>query len=99
MEVEPYINAINLGSQDHSDVARTVVYKADGAAVDDVVAYYQRKMNEFYGSGAEPEFSQCKRFPSVGNQPEYDAGKSGVAPFQVTCLFDRSGFFLLKRRW
>lgn len=93
LEVQAYPGAADAGRIDRSDISRTVFFQVAGITPEEVVAYYQQKMDEFYGSGTEIELRGCKRFPSSGNQFEFDRGDAGVVPYQFTCLFDRSGFF------
>jgi hypothetical protein len=94
LDIEPYPGAISGGQIGRSSTSRTALFNVPNASPEEVVAYYQDKMNSFYGSDTEAEFRQCKRFPSTGEQPEYTRGVAGVVPYQYTCLFDRSGFFV-----
>lgn len=92
-DVQSYPGATSSGQVDRSETSRTLYFQAPGISPEEIVAFYQQKMDEFYGSGTEIELRGCKRFPSSGNQLEYDRGDAGVVPYQFTCLFDRSGFF------
>jgi hypothetical protein len=94
LEIEPYPGSLVGGQVTRSNNSRTEYFQITNASAEDVVAYYQGKMNGFYGAGTEKELSQCKRFPPVGNQTEFDRGTAGITPYQYTCLFDRSGFFV-----
>ncbi len=94
LEIDPYPGATTGGQVTRSTTSRTEYFQIPNATAEDVVAYYQGKMDSFYGSGTEKEIRECKRFPSFGEQLEYQRGDPGVAPYQYTCLFDRSGFFV-----
>ena len=94
LHIEPYPGATNGGQVTRSATSRTEFYQIPNVSPEEVVAYYQEKMDGFYGAGAERELRECKRFPAFGNQFEYDRGDPGVTPYQFTCLFDRSGFFV-----
>jgi len=59
---------------------------------EDVVNYYQGKMDGFYDANTEEELTSCKRFPSIGEQAEFTRGDPGIVPYEYRCLFDRSGF-------
>lgn len=88
LEVAPYPGATTWGQRDHSPTSRTVYYQVPGIAPEEVVDYYQRKLDEMFGNNQE----KCERFPTDGNFPEYDDGVKGIAPYQFSCMFDRSGF-------
>ena len=94
LEIEPYPGATVGGKVPHSSTSRTAFFQIPNVSPEDVVAYYQGKMDSFYGPNTEPEIRECKRFPAVGDQIEYQRGEPGVTPYQYTCLFDRSGFFI-----
>jgi len=94
LEIEPFPGATTGGQVPRSTTSRTEFYQIPNVSPEDVVAYYQGKMDSFYGAGAEKELRECKRFPAFGNQFEFDRGDPGVTPYQFTCLFDRSGFFV-----
>lgn len=88
LQIEPYAGAVQVGIANRSDISRSVVYQIKNTTPEDVSNYYQQKLNQFYGNSEET----CKRFPSVGNFPEYDQGKPDVVPYYFACLFDGSGF-------
>lgn len=92
LEIEIYPGAAVLGQRTHSNTSRTVVYQVSNASPDQVKEFYQQRMDQFYGSDVESELRSCKRNPLEGNFPEFDRGDAGVAPFQWSCMFDRSGF-------
>ncbi len=94
LEVQPYPGAISQGQIQRSNISRTEFYQIPDVSPEDVMAYYQTQMDSFYGPDTEPEFKSCKRFPAEGNSPQYDQGQTGIVPYQFTCFFDRSGFFL-----
>jgi hypothetical protein len=88
LDIAPYPSATLWYTADHSNISRSVYYQIPGASADDVAAYYQNKMRDFYGTNDE----QCVRLPAAGNFPDYDKGVKDVAPFQFSCMFDHSGF-------
>jgi hypothetical protein len=88
LDIPPYPGANLWQTVDHSDVSRSIYYKIPGANADDVAAYYQAKMKDFYGNTDE----RCVRLPAAGNFASYDSGTPNVAPYQFSCMFDRSGF-------
>jgi hypothetical protein len=94
LEIEPYPGATVGGQVPHSKTSRTEYFQIPNVTAEEVVAYYQGKMDSFYGLGTEKELRECKRFPSFGDFEEYTRGQPGVAPYQYSCLFDRSGFFV-----
>ncbi|MEO8610322.1 MAG: hypothetical protein ABI690_20670 [Chloroflexota bacterium] len=94
LEIDPFPGASVGGKVPHSKTSQTEYFQIPNTSAEDVVAYYQDKMDSFYGSGTEKELRECKRFPAAGEQLEYQQGKPGITPYQYTCLFDRSGFFV-----
>jgi hypothetical protein len=88
LEIAPFPNAEQRGVTPRSNYARSVIYYIRSATAEDVAAYYQQKMNEFYGNTDET----CVRAPSQGNFFDYDQGKPDVPPYQFSCMFDNSGF-------
>jgi hypothetical protein len=94
LEIEPYPGATVGGRVPHSKTSQTEYFQIPNVSPEDVVAYYQGKMDSFYGPNTEPELRECKRFPAVGEQLEYQRGDPGITPYQYTCLFDSSGFFI-----
>ena len=94
LEIEPYPGAAESGVIPRSGTSQTEFFQIASISPEEVVAYYQGKMDGFYGAGTERELRECKRFPSSGEQLEFQRGDPGVIPYQYTCLFDRSGFFV-----
>jgi len=88
LEIEVYPGASLWFEAPRSTQARQVVYRAQGATAEDVVAYYQRKLTEFSGGNIEA----CVRFPDNGNYEAYDRGDKTIVPYYYSCMFDRSGF-------
>ena len=85
LEIAPYPNAEDWGQDQPSPVSRTLFYRVSGATPEEVASYYQQKLNELNGNGDE----KCKRNPSAGDFPDSD--RPGVVPYEITCLFERSG--------
>ena len=83
-EVELYPGAEYWGMRDVQATSRDVFYRAADDA-ERVVGYYQQKMNEHYGDSVE----HCVRVDSVVRA---SSRSESVVPFQVRCMFDRSGF-------
>jgi hypothetical protein len=94
LQIDSYPGATKNGQVSHSKDSRTEYFEIPNVSPEDVVAFYQGKMDSFYGSGTETEIRSCKRFPAFGDQLEFQRGDPGVIPYQFTCLFDRSGFFV-----
>lgn len=88
LEIKAYPGSVQIGVADRSDVSRSVIFEVQGATPEDVSAFYQQELNQFYGDTQE----SCKRFPLSGNFPEFDRGTPDVVPYYFACLFDRSGF-------
>jgi hypothetical protein len=88
LEIEPFPNAQQRGITPRSNTARSVIYYAEGTTPEDVAAFYQQKLNNFYGNTDEA----CVRSPSQGNFPQFEQGDPNVPPYQYSCLFDNSGF-------
>jgi hypothetical protein len=86
LEVVPYPAAEDWGQDQISPVSRTLFYRIQGTSPEEVAAYYQQKLNELNGNSDE----KCKRNPSVGDFP--DSNRPGVVPYEITCLFERTGF-------
>jgi hypothetical protein len=85
LEVAPFPNAEDWGQDQLSPVNRTLFYRVQGATPEEVAAYYQQKLDEFNGNKDE----KCIRNPSAGDFPDSD--RPGVVPYEITCLFERSG--------
>jgi hypothetical protein len=84
LEVAPFPNSQDWGQEPLAGTGRKLYYLAS-ASPEDVVAYYQQKLNELNGSNDE----QCKRNPFEGTFPDSD--RPGVVPYEFTCLFQRTG--------
>ena len=84
-EVQPYPGAEYWGVRDVQAVSRDMFYRTP-ADPESVVNYYQQKMNEHYGDNVE----HCVRVDSVVRA----SSAENAVPFQVRCMFDRSGFGL-----
>ena len=85
-DIDPYPGAVRWIEQPQSETSRRVVYRVEGASVDDVAAYYQKKLTELSAGDA------CVRDPSTGNFDVYDRGDRSIPPYRYYCMFDRSGF-------
>ncbi len=92
LEIEVYPGAALWGQRTHSNTSRTVYYQVTNASAEAVKDFYQQQMDRFYPSDVESELRTCKRNPLDGNFPEFNRGDAGVAPYQWSCMFDRSGF-------
>lgn len=68
---------------------RRTAYIIPGATPEDVVAFYEQQLRQHYGGDATADEVKCKRNPLVGNFPDFDAGRPGVAAYQFTCHFSR----------
>ena len=101
LDVDPYPGAESWGERTTGRTRRSVYYLIEGADAETVAAYYQQKLNDFYGTNPEAEQNKpedqrepnikCKRFPDTGNFSDYQPD-TGKPPYQTTCTFDRSGF-------
>lgn len=92
LDIQPFPNAEQRAVMPLSSYARNVIYYIRSTSAEDVAAYYQQKLNEFYGNSEET----CVRAPSQGNFFDYDQGKPDVPPYQFSCIFDNSGFQLTR---
>jgi hypothetical protein len=95
-KIDPYPSAEEWGSRVRSSTSSSDLFRVPGVSAEDVVSYYQQKMYDFYGMDADPAFRDCKRTPTANNYPAYDRGEPGAAPYQFSCLFDDSGFFITR---
>jgi hypothetical protein len=87
LDIASYPGAEAWGQADVRGTSRKLLFRVPTVAPEQVVQYYQQKMNEFYGG---TEFA-CVRSPSSGEvQPV--PGVVNPIPYQFACLFDRSGF-------
>ncbi len=96
LRIDPYPNSVEWGSRVWSSISTSDLFQIPGVSAEDVESYYQQKMDDFYGMDADLAFRLCKRDPVAGNYPAYDRGEAGVAPYQIRCLFDDSGFFITR---
>jgi hypothetical protein len=85
-DIEPYPGAVKWGEQPQSSTSRRVIYRIQGATIEDVAAYYQKKLTEVSAGDA------CLRSPPTGNYDTYDGGDRSIPPYRFYCMFDRSGF-------
>ena len=85
-DIEPYPGAVKWIDQPQSSTSRRVVFRVQGATVDDVATYYQKKLTELSAGDA------CLRSPPAGNYDVYDRGDHTIPPYRYYCMFDRSGF-------
>jgi len=84
-DVQAPPGAVQWGESDVLSNSRNVYYRIPDS-VENVVNYFQQKMNEHYGDAVE----RCIRIPAVGEAPPAAIGQS--VPFQFNCMFDHSGF-------
>jgi len=84
-DIQPPPGSAWWGTSEELSNSRNVFYRVNDT-VENVVAYYQQKMNEHYGDSVE----QCVRIPPTGEAPPSPTGQS--IPFKFSCMFDRSGF-------
>jgi hypothetical protein len=96
LNIDPYPNAIDWGTIVYSNTSRSLRFKIPNKTPEDVVAYYQQKLDEFYGKDTSDPNAKCQRIPAAGNSPDYDPTKSDKVPYYYTCMFDRSGFNTLQ---
>lgn len=85
-DVEVYPGAEKWGESDVQSNARNVFYRTTDSP-EQVTAFYQQKMNEHNGSTGQ----NCVRLPPEGVNPDA-AVNPAAALYQITCMFDRSGF-------
>lgn len=88
-DIDPYPGSTLWYQTDRATNARQVVYRVQAASVDDVAAYYQKKLAELVGSNST---EKCLRFPKFGNDAEFDKGDKSIPPYRFSCMFDLSGF-------
>ncbi len=86
LTIEPFPNALVWGESSVRPTSRNLFFLSDGEA-EEVAAYYQLRLNEFYGDTVE----QCVRIPPEGMLAAAP-GDVRSSPFQYTCMFDNSGF-------
>lgn len=86
-DVPPPPNAEIWGTGNFGRSSRELFYKVANASPEEVVRYYQQKLNEHYGNNQQT----CVRIPPTGEAPTSPNVPSFI-PYQFTCLFDNSGF-------
>ncbi|MBE2182584.1 MAG: hypothetical protein IAE89_04075 [Anaerolineae bacterium] len=85
--VAPFPGAEEWGTADETNYSRSVFYRVADSSPEDVVAYYQEKLNQHTGDRAE----ECVRVPQTGSMP-LDPNNPRAIPFEYRCLFDNSGW-------
>jgi hypothetical protein len=85
LAVDPYPGAEVWGNVREQGSSRVALYLVDNATTDEVVAYYQQRLDE-YSDGED----MCVRTPATGVSPD-SATDPTIAPYTVRCLFQRSG--------
>lgn len=95
LQIDPPPGAVDWGVNNISATYRTQDYQIPGQTPEEVVAYYQQKLNDFYGNDSTNPNRQCVRTPDVGNFPDYREGGDSV-PYFYSCMFERSGFRALQ---
>lgn len=93
LDIDPYPGAQRLDGQlTRANNIRSIYFHISGASADDVAAYYQQKLDQFYGNNSNDQSREtCVRNPRFENFPEFDEGVEGVVPYEYRCVFDRSG--------
>lgn len=66
--------------------ARSVFFRVPASVPEDVIPYFQERMDQHYGGTGE----QCIRIPPTGNAP-LDPNNPNAIPYQYICMFDNSG--------
>ena len=87
-EIDPYPGSTIWFTTSRGSNARQVVYRVPAVTAEDVVNYYQNKLNALSGNSGE----KCIRFPSTGKYDGYEKDKKTSPPYRFSCMFDRSGF-------
>jgi hypothetical protein len=88
LEIAPYPGSTEWYRFDRSNTSQSIFFRVPAVTAEEVAVYYQQKLTEFYGTSED----RCVRNPFSGNYPEYDQGVPNIAPYQISCMFDRSGF-------
>ncbi len=86
-EIQPYPNAAFWGTKDVLPTSQKVFYRVADTP-ENVVAYYQQKMNEHYGNTDQ----NCVRLPASGNAPGSETNPD-IPAYIFRCVFDNSGLF------
>ncbi|HEX2621402.1 MAG TPA: hypothetical protein VHL11_14685 [Phototrophicaceae bacterium] len=90
LNIDPPTGSELRDQVDGNSSSRRLYYFIPGMTAEDVAAYYNGKLKEFYGNDWT-ETEQCRRLPRDGNVDNYVPG-SGVVPYIFRCLFENSGF-------
>lgn len=85
--ISPYPGAQEWGTSDETNYSRSVFYRVPDVVPEDIVVYYQDKLNQHTGDNGE----ECVRFPQSGSMP-LDPNNPRAIPYEYRCLFDNSGF-------
>lgn len=83
--VEPYPGAELWGEPITISVTRRELFRIRGVAAEDVMTYYQQKLQEF-DSGSEG----CIRTPATGTFANAQTDRT-IPPYTFKCLFQRTG--------
>ncbi|MCB9452076.1 MAG: hypothetical protein H6672_11600 [Anaerolineaceae bacterium] len=94
--VDVYPGAEEVGTSIRSSSSNSILYQVPNVPAEEVEAFYQQKMIDYYGANADPAFKDCKRTPYDGNSQAFQDGVAGAVPYQWSCLFDDSGFFITR---
>ncbi len=86
LEIELYPSAQYWGNNNERDTSRDVFYRSPDSP-EAVAAYYQQKLEAFYGNRDQ----SCVRLPATGENLG-SATDTSIVPYQFICLFDNSGF-------
>lgn len=91
--IDPYPGAQQWGDPKNlSDSERTIPYQIKGATPEQVLEYYQKKLDDIYHQDPNEPNAKCQRFPPTGNFPDFDNHKPGVVAYYYSCAFERTGF-------
>ena len=85
LDITLYPNAQYWGKSDDRATSRNMFYRSTDSP-EAVAAYYQQKLEEFYGNRDQG----CVRLPATGE----NAGSGtdpNIVPYQFICMFDSSG--------
>lgn len=86
LNIAVYPDSADWGISEERATSRNVFYLSADTP-EEVVAYYQQKMNEHYGNSDQ----RCIRFPATGESPG-SSSDPNIAPYIFRCMFDNSGF-------
>ncbi len=86
LDIEPYPGAIDWGILPRGQARQSLVFQIPDVEPEVVVAYYQQKINDFYGTTPEAEANKaasqrqpnisCERLPRDGDFSDYFANPS-----------------------